>query len=239
MENRNYKNEVDKIVKGYGRKYHLPNLTSEKFILGSVFGYIKESGWNEDVFYGTPNGGKPGENPGLDIVISRQFGQATHGSMSQVMTITEKYTWCAKMELLGYLADRLPCHGYERGDYYVDDYGQLEDYINPYQELCQVDLDKVMEETEWILPEELAPSIKKCNYNKEGIQKWLVESPLPDLKKWIKIKTGQVTLFASHHLDNEEQGVSTMMWISSGLILKGTIQSPSLMVLEMIFINLS
>lgn len=39
----------------------------------------------------------------LDIAISRRYGSATHGSMSRIMTITEKYTWCAKMELLGYL----------------------------------------------------------------------------------------------------------------------------------------
>lgn len=221
----NYKSEIDKIVKKYSKKYQLPNLTSEKWILGTAFGYVKAAGWCEDIFYGKPNGGKPGEKLGLDIAISRQFRSATHGSMSQIMTITEKYTWCAKMELLGYLADRLPYYGYERGNDYIEDYGQLEDYVNPYQELCQIDVNKVMEETDWILPEELTPSIKGCDYSKDGIQKWIIESAIPNFEKWINIQQGAVTLFGSHFVNNEAQGVTTMMWISSGLIPKGTASS--------------
>lgn len=221
LSNKNYKREIDKIVIRYGRKYHLQDLTSEKWILGSAFGQIKKAGWCEDIFYGKPNGGKKGENLGLDIAISRKYGSATHGSMSRIMTIAEKYTWCAKMELLGYLADRIPYGGYE----YIDDYGQLEDYVNPYQELCQIDVEKVMEETDWILPEELTPSIKGCGYDKDGIQKWLVKSTIPTFEKWIKIQKGTVTLFGAHFVSNEFQGVTTMMWISSGLIRKGTISS--------------
>lgn len=223
--NRTYKYEIDKFVKKYGKKYKLPELTSEKWILGSAFGLVKAAGWCEDIFYGKPNGGKPGEKLGLDIAICRKFRPATHGSISRIMTITEKYIWCAKMELLGYLADILPYGGYENGNTYVGDYGQLEDYVNPYQELCQVDVDKVMEETDWVLPEELTPSIKGCDYSKDGIQKWLFESPIPNFEKWINIQQGTITLFGSHFVSNEVQGATTMMWISSGLIHKGTIQS--------------
>ena len=221
FSNRNYKREIDKIVIRYGRKYQLQDLTSEKWILGSAFGQIKKAGWCEDIFYGKPNGGKSGEILGLDIAISRKYGSATHGSMSRIMTIAEKYTWCAKMELLGYLADRIPYCGCE----YIDDYGQLEDYVNPYQELCQIDVEKVMEETDWLLPEELTPSIEGCSYDKDGIKKWLVESTIPTFEKWIKIQRGTVTLFGEHFVSNEIQGVTTMMWISSGLVRKGTISS--------------
>lgn len=225
FSNRNYKREVDKIIEMYSEKYQLQNLTSEKWILGSAFGQIKKAGWCEEVFYGKPNGGKSGEILGLDIAISRTYGSATHGSMSQIMTIAEKYTWCAKMELLGYLADRIHYCGYEFSNEYIDDYGRLEDYVNPCQEMCQIDVEKVMEETDWILPEELAPSIIGCGYSKEGIRKWLTESSIPNLKKWIKIQEGKVTLFGVHYVSNELQGVTTMMWISSGLIHKGTIPS--------------
>lgn len=218
FSNKNYKREIDKIVIRYGRKYQLQDLTSEKWILGSAFAQIKKAGWCEDIFYGKPNGGKSGEILGLDIAINRKYGSATHGSMSRIMTIAEKYTWCAKMELLGYLADRIPYCGCE----YIDDYGQLEDYVNPYQEVCQIDVEKVMEETDWLLPEELAPSIKGCGYDKEGIQKWLIESTIPTFEKWIKIQKGTVTLFGAHFVSNEIQGVTTMMWISSGLVRKGT-----------------
>lgn len=225
FNNINYKEEIEKLVKRYGRKYYLPNLTSEKWVLGSAFGQVEAAGWSEDIFYGKPNGGKQGEQLGLDIAIIRQFGSATHGSMSRIMTIAEKYSWCAKMELLGYLADRLPFYDHESCDEYVSDYGELEDYVNPYQELCQTDIDKVMEKTDWILPEELVPSIKGCDYNKDGIQKWLNESSVPNFEKWINIQQEEITLFASHFVSNEVQGVTTMMWISSGLIRRGTISS--------------
>lgn len=223
LSNRDYRYEVDNLIKKYRIKYQLSELTSETWVLGSAFGFVKEAGWCEDIFYGRPIGGKSGENIGLDIAICRKFRPATHGSMSRVMSITEKYTWCAKMELLGYLSDRLPYYGYERGNDYVQDYGQLEDYVNPYQEFCQVDVERVMQETDWILPEELSASIEGCNYDKNGIQKWLLESPTPDFEKWINIQQGSVTLFGSHCVSNEKQGVTTMMWISSGLVHKGTI----------------
>lgn len=225
FNNRNYKEESEKLVKRYGKKYHLLDLTSEKWVLGSAFGQVEAAGWSENIFYGKPNGGRPGERLGLDIAISRQFGSATHGSMSRIMTITEKYSWCAKMELLGYLADRLPFYDYESCDEYVSDYGELEDYVNPYQELCQTNIEKVIEKTDWILPEELTPSIRGCDYNKDGIQKWLNESSVPNFEKWINIQQEEITLFASHFVSNEVQGVTTMMWISSGLIRKGTISS--------------
>ena len=225
FNNRNYMGEIKKLIKRYERKYHLSDLTNEKWVLGSAFAQLEVAGWSENIFYGKPNGGRAGEQLGLDIAISRQFGSATHGSMSRIMTIAEKYSWCAKMELLGYLADRLPFYEYENCDEYVKDYGQLDDYVNPYQELCQIDVYRVMEETDWILPEELTPSIRGYDYDKDGIQKWLNESATPDFEKWINIQLGKITLFASHFITNEMQGVTTMMWISSGLISKGSISS--------------
>ncbi len=225
LRNRNNKCKVNNLIEKYGCKYHIPNLTSEKWILGCAFGIIQAAGWREDIFYGKPNGGKEGEILGLDIAIGRKFWSASHGSMSHVMTITEKYTWCAKMELLGYLADRIFYHDDENDEDYVQDYGLLEDYINPYQEVCQVDVEKIMEQTEWILPEDLVPSLDSCDYDKKGIQRWLQESPIPNFEKWICICKDKMTLFSSHCVSNESQGVTTMMWISSGLIQKGTMSA--------------
>ncbi len=225
LGNQKFKTDIQKIVKKYARKYCLPDLSTEQFVLASAFGYVMDAGWREDVFYGVPNGGQPGEKIGLDVAICRTYRPATHGSMSSVMTITEKYTWCAKMELLGYLADRLPYHEYGVDERYVEDYGKLEDYVNPYQECCQVDVEKLMQDTEWILPEDLTPSIKEYAYSKEGVCEWIKKSSIPNFNKWINIRKGYVTLYASHHITNEDQGVTTMMWISSGLISKGKISS--------------
>lgn len=222
LNNRDYKNKINALLKKYGKKYGIENLTSEKFILGSAFGYIKQAGWNERDFYGKPNGGKAGEAIGVDIAIIRKYYPATHGSMSKIMSITEKYAWCAKMEILGYLADRLLYDDYNDSNTYVHDYGIMEDYVNPYQELRQIDLDNVMAETKWMLPESLVPYIKACSFSEKGIRKWLQESPIPNFSKWIQITEREVTLYATHIMNNDEQGVTTMMWISSGLIHKGT-----------------
>lgn len=225
LGNRFHKEKIDAVIKKYRNKYQLPELTSEKWVLGVAFGFVKEAGWNDEVFYGKPNGEKTGEILGLDVAINRRYGAATHGSMSHIMTITEKYTWCAKMEILGFLADRIPYFSYEEHDKYIEDYGKLEDYVNPYQEVRQIDVEKVMEETEWLLPEELTPSINECANDAVGIKKWLDESPVPNFAKWINIQDDDFTLFGSHYVSNELQGVTTMVWISSGLIKEGSTRS--------------
>ncbi|WP_143160821.1 hypothetical protein [Hespellia stercorisuis] len=80
-----------------------------------------------------------------------------------------------------------------------------------------------MQTTEWILPEALSPLIEEYHYDRNGIQQWILESPNPHFEKWLTISEENVTLFASHFINNNNQVVSTSMWISSGLIKKGTV----------------
>lgn len=225
FKNRDNNEKIEEILNKFCREYHLPSLSSEEWVLGCAFGQVKAAGWREDVFYGKPNGGQIGEKLGLDIAICRQFGHAAQGSMNRIITIAEKYSRCAKMELLGYLADRLYFSDNEKKDEYIKDYGQLEEYVNPYQELCQIDVDTVMEETDLLLPEELSPCIDGCDDTPDGIEKWINNSYLPNFERWINIQHGEITLFASHSISNELQGITTYMWISSGLISKGSISS--------------
>lgn len=222
LGNRNNKDSIKSLLRQYQRKHGLQELSTDKFILGCAYGYVEQAGWNEEEFYGKPNGGQANEEIGLDIAIVRRYSSATHGSMSSIMSVTEKYAWCAKMEILGYLADRLPFYDYSDNIFFVSDYGTMEDYVNPYQEVCQKDLDSIMKETEIFLPESLTPRIGELSYSVEGIRTWIKESPNPNFSKWIQVNQEEVALYGSHIVDDEEQGVTTMMWISSGLIIDGT-----------------
>lgn len=75
----------------------------------------------------------------LDLAILRNFIPADHGQKSEVMTIAEKYTWCARNEICGYLADRFPSAEYKwmRSPYRRSedglsvDYGFLLDFDSP------------------------------------------------------------------------------------------------------------
>jgi|GEM_PF-1295966 hypothetical protein len=66
----------------------------------------------------------------LDLAILRDFIPADHGQKSEVMTIAEKYTWCARNEICGYLADRIPSaeHKWMRSPYRRSDDGLSVDY---------------------------------------------------------------------------------------------------------------
>ena len=227
LGNRSNREGVNLLLEKYQKRYCLQELSTDKFIIGCAYGYIEQTGWNEDEFYGKPNGGQANEIIGLDIAIIRKYFPATHGSMSIVMSVTEKYAWCAKMEILGYLADRFQFATYDKISF-VSDYGVMEDYINPYQEVCQKDIDSIMAENELLLPENLAPLISEYPYSADGIRNWIIKSPIPNFSKWIQVDQEEITLHATHFINNEDQGVTTMMWISSGLIIDGTIQKLSM-----------
>ena len=69
------------------------------------------------------------------------------------MTFCEKYIWCARNEILGYLSDRLPFRDFDRLPSMLNDYGLLDDFPNPVQELYQEDPDSMMKKGPWFIPE--------------------------------------------------------------------------------------
>jgi hypothetical protein len=75
---------------------------------GLIAALYKEWGWNKEMFYGKPNGGKSGEILGADIAILRQHSPSRHGSRSPVAMFAEKYVWSAVNVVSSFLCDRLP-----------------------------------------------------------------------------------------------------------------------------------
>ena len=55
-------------------------LEPNQFVLSAAYAYILQQGWNEEEFYGCPNGGKPGEVIG---VILRFYANITRNSWFQ------------------------------------------------------------------------------------------------------------------------------------------------------------
>ncbi|HOV28397.1 MAG TPA: hypothetical protein PK566_18840 [Pseudobacteroides sp.] len=222
-----YNKEADSFLLEHARILEMELLEPNQFVLSAAYAYILQQGWNEEEFYGCPNGGKPGEVIGVDIAILRQHHPATHGSKSRIMTFCEKYTWCARNEILGYLSDRLPFRDFERAPSLLNDYGLLDDFPNPAQELYQNNPDNIMEKTSWFIPEELSPLINE-SMGEDAIRHWIINAPTPNFEKWIDIrdfnheivqekKKNWISLYSFNSVSNTLGGES-LMWISSAII---------------------
>lgn len=79
----------------------------EGWAIAAAYQYLVDHGYEPDTFVG-PVGEKGYRLGGIDRKISGAFGCADHGSRSTVMTVAEKYVWCARNEICGYMADRVP-----------------------------------------------------------------------------------------------------------------------------------
>lgn len=224
-----YSKQADSFLLEHAHILKMESLEADQFILSAAYAYILLQGWNKEEFHGHPNGGKPGEVIGVDIAIMRQYHAATHGSKSNVMTFCEKYTWCARNEILGYLSDRLPFRDFERAPSLLNDYGLLDDFPNPAQELYQENPSSIMERNSWFIPEELSPLINK-NIGEGAVRDWIMNAPAPNFEKWIDIgdfnrESGQdkkrnwISLYSFNSISNTLGGES-LMWISSAIITK-------------------
>lgn len=169
-----YNNEVTKLLKQIAKDLNLDSIRSDQFVLGAAYAYLKQNGWNED----TDN---------ADSGIKGVCYPTDHGSKSRIMTLCEKYIWCFKHEIYGYLSDIIT----PRNDYDVekiDDYSLLvSDLINPAQEMYNTDIEEDMLSQEWYIPENLSPVITNIENSKKGIIKWIKDAPIPDFENWIKI----------------------------------------------------
>lgn len=223
-----YNEEADSFLSEHARILEIESLEPNQFVLSAAYAYILRQGWNEEEFYGHPNGDKPGEVIGTDIAIMRQHHPATHGSKSSIMTFCEKYTWCARNVILGYLSDRLPFKDSERAQSLLNDYGLLDDFPNPAQELYQENPDSTMERTSWFIPEDLAPLLNE-SMGEENIRAWIINAPIPNFEKWIAIQDFNyeiiqeenskkwISLYSYNSISNALGGES-IMWISSAII---------------------
>ncbi|MFS0594425.1 hypothetical protein AB1L05_22895 [Cytobacillus horneckiae] len=222
-----YNKEGDSFLLEHARILEMESLDAEQFVLAAAYAYILLQGWKKEEFYGYPNGDKPGEVIGVDIAIMRQHPSATHGSKSSIMTFCEKYTWCVRNEILGYLSDRLLFRDFEKAPSLLNDYGLLDDFPNPAQELFQENPDSLMGKTSWFIPEDLSPLINE-SLGEAALRDWIINAPNPNFEKWIgncdinddiikAQKKDWISLYNFNSVSNTLGGES-LMWMSSGII---------------------
>lgn len=96
--------------------------------IAAAYQYALDRGYDPDVYEG-PIGEDGYRKGGIDRKIRAAFGCTDHGDKSTVMTVAEKYIWCARNEICGFLGDRIPakCHPWMT-DQRLDEQGRTLDY---------------------------------------------------------------------------------------------------------------
>lgn len=196
-------------------------ISDEQFIISAAYKYILELGWSKNDFYGDSKNEEDAER-----LIVQNYYPATHGQRSSVMTFAEKYVWCARNEICGYLADRITLKE-DAKIQYLNDYGLIDDFPNPSQEIF-ISNNKKNEENKLIFLDGLFPLVDlNCN-NLESINKLILSDDTPKFKKWIHSgtrfsdgeKCNNVVLYGYSSLTEQYDNVESIAWISSLMVDK-------------------
>lgn len=161
------------------------DISIDQFILSMAYAYILNMGWNENEFYNLND--DPAGNGiigGVDISIHRMHTSSTHGAMSPFMTVCEKYVWQARNEIYGFLCDRLR---YSDEEIEIIDYGMLNDFVIPTQELSQINPSDIPEDRPWHIPEPEQAILEGKNSCKKDVIDSALNAPEINWEKWILV----------------------------------------------------
>ena len=182
-----------------------------EFIISAAYQYLIDCGWNELEFYGKNK---------IDSEIRYRYYYATHGAKSSVMSFTEKYIWCFRNKIMGYLADKLlpgkeenlKCYNYFEIDDVLDPITEYEQNNNGKDEI-QNNLNK----------EDVFGDIR--DLNNEEIIKWIKsENMIIDLNKCITIQDKYLVLNKYDCFIDIINNFECTIWVSSGIINKEDIK---------------
>lgn len=217
-----YEIKAQNLLRKASSVYNVEGILPDQFILAAAYAYLEQNGYKD-------------ETEDFDSSIQCLCSPATHGSKSNIMSICEKYIWCFKHEIYGYLNDRL-----DTRNYYSDIIAKIDDYslidtelINPIQETCEHNFREEMQNNEWFDPELLSPQMQGLSNQKEDIIKWVNTAQLPNFAKWINIETfaplkqfnnkwNTISLFMVQKEPNI--GVQTVFWINCCIIANNSFQ---------------
>ena len=202
-------------IEKYKSKYNIDDLHVDGLIISMAYEYLKNHGWNPDVFwqYDDP------ENYGVDIVIHRTHFPATHGSMSRVMTVAEKNVWLARHHIECVFANEISYRDWSTDgkESYLDDYSYLENFINPYQDY--VNKNHYENEEYWYHLDLLA-RLDAENPDDKTIEQWMQDGLIPDFKSWLFDNNDLMLLDTFTNAVNEMAGIEEAIWVSTGVIEK-------------------
>lgn len=212
-QSKNYSTQAVKFIEKYKIKYDISELKMEGFIIAIAYQYLLDHGWNKETFWSYKDKNKIG----VDIVISGTYYPATHGQMSSIMTIAEKNVWLAKHQIEAVIANEIPlCENFRTYEY-VNDYSQIENFVNPYQDY--VNTINYQNEHKWFNAELLAAP-KFDTMDKEKIEDWLNEKYIPSFEKWFSEDNNNIILSTFTDIYNKISGVNETVWISAGIVNK-------------------
>lgn len=209
-----YSNEAKKVIERYSRQVDRATLKTDGLIIALAYQFILQCGWNSERFC------KYEENKasGVDVGIRGTYWPATHGSRSSVMTVAEKYVWCAKHMIVAFFSDLIPAYNYEDGYNFVRDYCTVDNFVNVYQDY--VNLKKHNKNVV-----ELYHMDSLCNMlgittgtKKEQIIEWVNSEKIPNFEEWIKNNNENVMLYSFSKVLNEKFGIEDDVWVNSGFV---------------------
>lgn len=163
-------------------------ITFEQFIISTAYSYINQMGWNKKEFYNYSKNDDGKVVKSVDTSILGTYYPKDHGIQSPIMTICEKYIWQFRKYISGYLCDRL---NLEQEDLRLIDYGLIDDFSIPSQEINLIDPDNIPEDRQWYIPEkDKVLSSKKCNSKNDIINN--IKNPNSiDWYKWVVIDNNE------------------------------------------------
>ena len=198
-------------LKREGEKIKKNDLSESQFIISAAYQYLLECGWNEQEFWGKDK---------IDSEIRSSYYYATHGSRSSVMSFVEKYIWCFRNEIMGYLADHLMANQKDifKGYNYLD----IDDVLDPITEYEQHSNGK----------DEIKNNLNKKdifgdigNLNNEEIIGWIKsENLIIDINKCVAIQDKYLVLNKYDSFIDLINDLECTIWISSGIINKEDIK---------------
>lgn len=159
--------EAKALLDLYRDKYQLPEVFAHSWTMAAAISYIK------NVLGLTRNDGNG-------------WTSESHGGKSKVYTYEEKYTWLAVHYLQGYLSDYVPIKENYSDRVWVEDYTKLTEIPNPGEQAASLYPQKApIKNQEWIIKEELAPTLDLTGDIDKNIKAWVNEKPKIDFGKWI------------------------------------------------------
>lgn len=204
-----YHEKAIKFIKKYEENLETSNLKVDGLIIAAAYQYILNQGWNPETFWVSDD-----NTIGIDMAIHHTYLYATHGVMSRVMSVVEKNVWLAKHYIEAIIANSIPL--YKDGNYkFVDDYSQLDNYVNVYQDY----VNKTMENNHDWFNVDLLVNTSFDYMDKNKIENWMKEEN-HQFSEWLIDKNNNVILYASTMIQNELSGVEESVSISTGVVNK-------------------
>lgn len=163
------------------------NIEFYQLVLSAAYAYILNMGWAEKNFCSLEcdsEGNK--EYIGLDVSIRRMHHSATHGAQSNIMTVCEKYVWQFRNWFSGFLSDRIKYINNGNPED-LTDYGLLDDFLIPIQEIEQIDPDNLPEDNPWHIPEKENAVLEVKNNSSSDVINSVINAPDFDWQKWISV----------------------------------------------------